>query len=186
MYGQTEASPRISYVPSDQAISKLGSVGIPISCGEAFIAETQEKTGKGELLYKGDNVCLGYAYSKKDLCIGDELKGYLYTGDQVEIDDDGFIRIIGRRKRFIKVQGLSVNLDYVESILQHQGSDCVVVGKENKIFIIYTQNNKDVIEDCIAANFQFHRFNIKLVKEIKIPLNSSGKTDYAALSEKYL
>ncbi|WP_435230937.1 AMP-binding protein [Pseudopelagicola sp. nBUS_20] len=186
MYGQTEASPRISYVPPDQAMLKLGSVGIPISCGEAFLAETFQKTGKGELVYKGDNVCLGYSYSKEDLCFGDELNGVLYTGDQVEIDQDGFIWIVGRRKRFIKVQGLSVNLDHVETVLRQQEPDCVVIGKENKIIVVHTHRNTTALEDCIDANFQFHRSNIKLIHELEIPLNDSGKIHYVALTKKYL
>lgn len=186
MYGQTEASPRISFVPTHKAKSNLGSVGIPISCGEAYIAETRKKIGKGELLYKGDNVCLGYAYSLKDLCLGDELKGLLHTGDQVEISEDGYIRIVGRRKRFIKVQGLSVNLDYVETVLRKQDPSCAVIGKENRVLVVHTKNNISNLEECISAHFQFHRSNVKLVHESEIPLTSSGKIHYAALAEKYL
>ena len=186
MYGQTEASPRISFVPPQDALSKVGSVGVPISCGEAFIAETKQKTGSGELLYKGDNVCLGYAYSKEDLCLGDEFNGVLYTGDQVEIDGDNFIRIIGRRKRFIKVQGLSVNLDYVESVIRQKEPNCAVIGKENKIIVVHTSQNTAVLEKCISEHFQFHRSSVKLIHDLNIPVNSSGKIQYVALTEKYL
>ena len=75
---------------------------------------------------------------RKDLCLGDEFAKLLYTGDQVEIDSDNFIRIIGRRKRFIKVQGLSVNLDYIGIIIRQKEPNCAVIGKENKILLVHT------------------------------------------------
>jgi long-chain acyl-CoA synthetase len=73
MDGQTEASPRISYVPPDRAIEKLGSVGVPIPCGKGVIAETGLPTGEGELLYLGPNVSMGYALGGADLAKGDEF-----------------------------------------------------------------------------------------------------------------
>ncbi|MFX8605087.1 AMP-binding protein, partial [Acinetobacter baumannii] len=71
MYGQTEASPRISYVPPEAGIEKLGSVGVPIACGRARI----DGEGEGELVYSGDNVSMGYAYGRADLARGDDFKG---------------------------------------------------------------------------------------------------------------
>ena len=117
MYGQTEASPRISYLSPEYADTKVGTVGVPISCGQVCINETGEKSGTGELCYIGPNVALGYANNYTDLKLGDVFKGTLLTGDIVDIDSDGFIKIVGRNKRFIKITDISVNLDKIEKDL---------------------------------------------------------------------
>lgn len=186
MYGQTEASPRISYLPPEFAVEKEGSVGIPISCGEALIAESGATRGEGELLYRGPNVALGYAYCRDDVSLGDEFQGSLLTGDDVRIDDEGFIFITGRRKRFVKLQGISVNLDHIESMLKGAGLNCIVVGRENLIFTCYADCEAQDILDLVNANFSFHPTNLRLQKLDAIPLNSNGKPDYASIGDQFL
>lgn len=186
MYGQTEASPRISYLAPDIAREKHGSVGRPISCGQAHISETGDAVGQGELVYSGPNVCLGYAYNREDLALGDEFNGVLHTGDQVRIDEDGYIFIIGRRKRFIKLQGISVNLDHVESVLKDQNFNCMVIGTENKIRICYNGTDASELSALVGQNFSFHPSTIKYIEVGKFPLNSSGKPDYTLLTSEYL
>ncbi|MEJ2682669.1 MAG: AMP-binding protein [Gammaproteobacteria bacterium] len=186
MYGQTEASPRIAYLAPEFALRKLGSVGVPITCGQALIAETLEPQGEGELFYKGSNVCLGYAHSFENLSCGDEFRGALKTGDQVRIDEDGFITIVGRRKRFVKVKGVSVNLDHLESMLKSKNIHCSVVGKEDKVVICYKETTEHALQSIMKANFNFHPSTVKYIELQLIPLNSSGKTDYQRLSEAYL
>ncbi len=186
MYGQTEASPRIAYLPPEYAEAKEGSVGIPLACGRAEIAETGATEGEGELVYSGPNVALGYALSRADLALGDTFQGRLYTGDQVRIDADGFIFIIGRRKRFIKLQGMSVNLDHVESLLKAQEIDCLVIGRENRMTVCYTGPQAAHLAEVLDRNFAFHPSTLKLQPVEAMPLNASGKPDYARLSDAYL
>jgi long-chain acyl-CoA synthetase len=186
MYGQTEASPRISYLPPEYAAEKDGSVGIPISHGEAIIAETGAKQGEGELLYRGPNVALGYAFSRNDLVLGDVFNGALLTGDHVRIDDDGFIFIIGRRKRFIKLHGISVSLDHIESVLKGAELNCVAVGRENLIIICYSDCEAQDVSAQVVENFAFHPSSLRLQKLDAMPMNSNGKPDYAVLSAQYL
>ncbi len=186
MYGQTEASPRISYLPPERAAEKEGSVGVPISCGEALIAETKAASGEGELLYRGTNVALGYAYSREDIARGDEFGGSLLTGDQVRIDDEGFIFIVGRRKRFVKLQGVSVNLDHVENLLKEANLDCIVVGRENLIIVCHLENMAEEITAVVAENFAFHPTTFRLQEVDTLTMNSNGKPDYAALSAQFL
>lgn len=185
MYGQTEASPRISYLAPEHAQEKAGTAGIPISCGEAFIAETGESFGVGELCYRGPNVALGYAQSFRDLELGDEFKGVLKTGDIVEIDGDGFIKIIGRNKRFIKIAGVSANLDKVEKDLSEIYSEVAVVGKDDKLIVLSENENLDSIKNFFNHKYNFNKNNIKIKHIEKIPLNASGKTDYKLLTEQY-
>lgn len=186
MYGQTEASPRISYLPPERAAEKEGSVGVPISCGQALIAESGKPSGEGELLYHGDNVALGYARLREDIALGDQFGGKLLTGDHVRIDDEGFIFIVGRRKRFVKLQGISVNLDHFESVLKGAGVDCIVVGRENLITVCHTGSDPAAISAILADNFNFHPTNIRLHQLDSLPLNASGKPDYGALSAEFL
>lgn len=186
MYGQTEAAPRISYVPPEKALEKLGSVGIPISCGKAMIAETGEATGNGELLYTGPNVCLGYAFTAEDLAKGDEFGGRLVTGDQASIDEDGYITIVGRKKRFIKLQGISVNLDHVEAVLKGEGFDCMVIGKDDRLVVCTLEEQTGKLSETFKANFSFHPTTVKVKGLEALPFNASGKPDYPLLTESHL
>ena len=186
MYGQTEAGPRISFIPPEYAMEKNGSVGIPISCGQVHIASTGSQDTEGELVYSGPNVCLGYAWSDADLADGDVFKGVLKTGDQATLDADGFITIIGRRKRFVKLQGISVNLDYFESVLKVKGIDCIVVGKENQISICHVGDHRDTLSDIIRKNFSFHASSIKYTQIDSVPLTATGKPDYMLITNQYL
>lgn len=188
MYGQTEASPRISYVPFEQATNKLGSVGKPISCGSVRINPIDISVPtRGELIYTGKNVCLGYASSFQDLSKDDEFMGEIKTGDIVEIDDDGYISIIGRSKRFIKLKGVSVNLDHVEDIIKSNEIDAAVVGKDDNLVIVVNDfsKNHQYLTKVLKQNFNFHHSLVSF-KEDNIEYLSSGKPDYVSLSSKYL
>ena len=107
MYGQTEATARISYLPW-QKMNKRGSVGIAVPETIVTIDEY------GEIIVKGNHVCLGYAENYKDLCMGDEWHGVLHTGDIGKYDKDGYLYITGRNNRYIKMFGKRINLDEVE------------------------------------------------------------------------
>ena len=110
MYGQTEATARMAYLPPSRAIEKCGSMGIAIPGGEFLLVDASgniinEPNVVGELVYKGDNVTLGYAVCGEDLIKGDENNGKLVTGDMAKFDEDGFFYIVGRKKRFLKMFG---------------------------------------------------------------------------------
>ena len=123
MYGQTEATARMSYLPWEVASEKYASIGVAIPGG---VFELQDENLKvitccdvdGELVYRGANVSMGYAETQSDLTKGDENNGILYTGDIARRDADGYYYITGRMKRFVKVFGNRVNLDAIEQILK--------------------------------------------------------------------
>ena len=183
MYGQTEASPRITYTPPERAMEKLGSVGIAIPGGAVSIRETGMTIGEGELVYKGPNVCMGYAHSHEDLSRGDEFKGTLHTGDIASIDEDGFVTIVGRKKRMVKVHGISVSLDAIEQRLKSEGFECGVIGKDNLIIICYLDVDEDLVAAKMKEHFKFAKPTIKYRRVDDIPLTSSGKPDYVSLSK---
>jgi acyl-CoA synthetase (AMP-forming)/AMP-acid ligase II len=186
MYGQTEAAPRISYVPPDRAMEKLGSVGIPIPGGRVAIVEGVTGSGEGELVYEGPNVALGYAQTRADLADGDRFGGRLHTGDQARIDADGFITIVGRKTRFIKLHGISVNLDHAESVLRNAGADCMLVGKENCLVVCTTGTDLESVRAALDANFDFHPSVVRIVRCETLPRTTSDKPDYAELSQRFV
>ncbi len=187
MYGQTEATARMSYLPFEYAQSKLGSMGIAIP-GGAFSLINEEKeiiienNVVGELVYEGRNVSLGYATCGSDLAKEDENRGKLITGDMARRDDDGFYYIVGRKKRFVKIFGNRVNLDETERLLKNQVPDCACLGNDSQVTIFITDKTQvDKVRSFISSKTGIHHsaFSIKYIDAI--PKNSSGKTIYANL-----
>lgn len=182
MYGQTEATARISYVPPNRLVEKIDSIGIPIPGGKLEIdADTSE------LIYTGQNVMLGYAESGKDLSKGDELKGILKTGDLAKCDEDGFYFIVGRKKRFIKLFGLRINLDDVEMFIESTLNVKVYsVGNDEKMTIVGKGIiDADKVKNLIAKTYKIPVKAVQIVSmEEEIPRFSSGKVNYNHLWEK--
>lgn len=185
MYGQTEASPRISYLAPEYAELKPGSAGKAISCGQVYLTNINQETKVGELIYRGKNVALGYADNAADLNNDDEFLGLLHTGDLAKLDDEGYIWIIGRKKRFIKLNGVSVNLDSLEKDLACKETNIAVVGRDDLLVLVSTDENVNELRLTIASNYGFNKRSIKAIKVDFIPLNSSGKTDYKSLTESF-
>jgi len=186
MYGQTEAAPRIAYVPPERALEKLGSVGIPIPGGHAEILDAAPGTGEGELIYEGANVSMGYAVGFVDLAEGDHFGRRLHTGDQARIDADGFITIVGRRKRFIKLHGISVNLDHAQSVLMNAGVSCMLIGRENCLVVCATGVDVEAVQTLMRENFDFHPSAVRIEICGELPFNASNKPDYVALTQRFL
>jgi len=191
MYGQTEATARISYLPFEMLKEKIGSVGIPIPNGKIKImndeAEILIPKTVGELVYYGSNVMLGYAESRNCLKKGDELDGVLHTNDVGFKDKDGYIYITGRKKRFIKIYGLRINLDEVEKMVENNFQcPAVCMGNDDSL-IILLQIEQDGIEKIVARKLiQMYKlppsvFKIKRVKRILTTLQ--GKKDYQKMGE---
>ncbi len=103
MYGQTEATARMAYVPPDRLEEKPGSIGVAIPGGELWLEPVDGEPAVRQLYYRGPNVMMGYASGPADLARSAELGGILATGDLGECDHDGFYRITGRLARFAKL-----------------------------------------------------------------------------------
>jgi len=129
-YGQSECTARMAYLPAELALTKTCSIGRAEPGGQLSIIdsdgnETLEGEATGEMVYRGENVTLGYAYSAEDLVKGDENHGVMHTGDLARRDADGCYFIVGRLKRFLKIFGLRIGLDEVEQmILSDFDTDC--------------------------------------------------------------
>ena len=91
------------------------------------------------MIYRGENVTLGYAISKADLLKGDENHGLMHTGDLARRDVDGCYYIVGRLKRFLKIFGLRIGLDEVEAMIRSEfKTDCYCKGNDEKLIILVT------------------------------------------------
>ncbi|MBI4947392.1 MAG: AMP-binding protein [Bacteroidetes bacterium] len=184
MYGATEATARMSYMPADHLKQKLGSIGMAIKNGK-FIIDTET----GELIYSGPNVFGGYAVAPDDLVVFEKI-GQLHTGDIAQMDSDGFYYITGRLKRFVKLFGQRVNLDEVETRLKTAfgGKTFVCVGINDK-YIAVTVNEKAVskeeVETYIHQNLDIHPNFIMFHYLEKIPLTQNGKVDYTVIIAMY-
>lgn len=187
MYGQTEATARMAYLPWEHAESHAASIGIAIPGGEFWLADPEgapilEPETTGELVYRGPNVTLGYAENRFDLCKPDENHGELRTGDMAKRDAKGFYYIMGRKKRFLKLFGSRVNLDEVEGLLNRAGIPCACAGVDDRLDVYITDGSllgqaERFIKEHTAINpngFQLH-----VIEEI--PRNDSGKVLYSAL-----
>ena len=189
MYGQTEASPRMSYLPPSMLESKLGSIGIPIPGGKFSLIDYNEDVIEdlnleGELIYRGKNVCMGYARDCYDLGKGDLNNGILKTGDIAKIDSDGYYYITGRKKRFLKIFGNRISLDQVEQEINNAGFNCACVGTDKKMKI-FTTNESFIqgIQNYINEFFDINKSGYSIIYIDKIPRNDSGKILYSEIEK---
>ena len=193
MYGASEATARMGYLPADMAVDKEGSMGIAIPGGR-FELRTQdneiisEPNQIGELVYYGDNVTLGYAQCVEDLSLGDERNGVLHTGDMAKCDADGYYYIVGRLKRFIKVVGKRINLDEAEQLLKNQfpNAEIVCTGNDEKLMVFTTDETigKDAVK-YISEKLSINRISVSYMTISDIPKNGAGKVRYKELDKYY-
>lgn len=192
MYGQTEATARISYVPPEMLSKKMGSIGIPIPEGDLFLELpdgqlTKQPGIEGQLVYDGPNVMFGYAEHIRDLAVGDVCGGRLKTGDIGYCDEDGYFYITGREKRFIKVFGYRISLDAVDSYLQSKNYDSATTGSDDKLEVFITKVKDESlvnVKEELAQKFKLNMNVISVTRIDEIPRTSSGKIDFPTLNSK--
>tara|TARA_R100001015_G_C4624396_1_gene182533 strand:- start:11 stop:1429 length:1419 start_codon:yes stop_codon:yes gene_type:complete len=189
MYGQTEATARMSYLAWEKAEEKAGSIGTAIPGGNLWLADDQGHPVQapeipGELVYEGPNVSLGYAESWKDLSRGDDNQGQLFTGDIASRDVDGYFTIVGRKKRFLKIVGHRINLDETEQILKKAGHDCACGGVDNMLSVfIPAGTDPAAVKSLLIEQISLNPNSFRIVEIDQIPRLDSGKTDYQALQK---
>lgn len=196
MYGQTEATARLSYLPPELLNSKIGSVGrgipgvelrvigedgLPVSSGEV-----------GEIYASGDNISPGYL-NDPEASAGKFVDGVLHTGDLATIDEEGFIYIVDRKSDFIKVMGRRVSSQEVEAVILERpeivaaaaiGEPDDVQGEAIKVFVTIKQGiritSTELLNYCKAKMVRY-----MIPKEViivdQLPLNAHGKVVKAEL-----
>jgi acyl-CoA synthetase (AMP-forming)/AMP-acid ligase II len=138
MYGQTEATARLSYVPPAFTLRKLGSIGIAIPGVELRVSRadgSEAAVGEvGDLMARGENVTPGYV-DDPEATAGILRDGWLWTGDLASRDEDGFLFHEGRAKEILKVGGHRVSPTEIESVIAtHPGvAEVAVVGRPDPL-----------------------------------------------------
>lgn len=178
MYGQTEATARIAYLPPQRLRDKPASIGVAIPGGKLSLDEDT-----GELLYSGPNVMLGYAETRSDLGKGDELRGELRTGDLARRDEEGFYYITGRLKRFLKIFGKRFSLDEMEEVLGRHGCGTLAcLGTDDHLVVaIERWDAEPQVIAVLEQLFQIHSSAFRIIKVNVIPRFANSKIDYPSL-----
>lgn len=186
MYGQTEATARMSYLPFERVLEKSTSIGVAIPGGQFKLCDEcdnliEDVYVDGELCYVGPNVYMGYATSMSDLTLGDTIGNLLKTGDIAHVDKDGYYYITGRKSRFVKIFGNRIGLDSVEQILKKRLSECACTGNDNKIDVYLIELPDFDVVSFLSEKLHLHpsAFSLHIIEEI--PKSESGKILYAKL-----
>lgn len=140
MYGQTEAGPRIAMLPPEHARTASDAIGLPLpGVTIGLLGEDGAPVADGtpgEMIVESPGVMMGYAQGPDDLALGDLLGHRLATGDLALRGEDGFLRIVGRASRIIKVYGLRVNADEVEQRLAALGHTAICFGTDDSLRVL--------------------------------------------------
>ncbi len=186
-YGQTEASPRILCLPSDDPQYMSSATGYPVGNMRVRLSE------EGELLVAGDQLMIGY--------IGDDkspiLDGWLHTGDIAEISDDGLVTISGRLDSVVKIAGEKVALVEVETVLNAMsGVQSAVVdaidderyGKKIIALLVFSDSSFSRVNiiQSLSAQLAPHKIPTEFYSAENIPVNANGKCDRKQLSSYFV
>jgi len=191
MYGQTEATARLSYLPPGMLSEKSGSLGKGIPGVEIKVVDPKGETvlpgETGEIIARGKNVMSGYFDDPEETAKA-LRNGWLHTGDLATIDEDGYIYLTAREKEIIKVGGKRVSPKEIEAVIAMLPGviDCSVVAVEDELLgegikatIVVSEDNTNLSEEEIR-NFcatKLSKYKIPTVIEIKknISLSATGK-----------
>ncbi|MDO7867800.1 AMP-binding protein [Nocardioides jiangxiensis] len=187
MYGATEATARMAFLPPHLAADAAGTIGIPIPGGSLAIEPRPDLTGDpdvGELVYRGDNVMLGYATSTAELALGRTVHE-LRTGDLGRQRDDGLFEVVGRCARIAKVFGLRVDLDRVERALAANGVVAAVADGGDDLVVAVAAGAARVDVPAVLRAVReatgLPPAGVRLLTPVDLPRLASGKVDYRAL-----
>ncbi len=187
MYGQTEATARMAYVPPALLPAHADCIGIAIPGGHMRIEAPDGRaiTAPGEtgaLVYSGPNVMMGYADAPADLARprgGTDLA----TGDMASFTADGLIRLEGRARRFSKIAGLRIGHEAIEWALRNKGFDAAVTGTDTAITLHIAGNAPAGATALAAEAAGLPERYVRLSPRETLPRLASGKIDYRALAE---
>ena len=195
MYGQTEATARMAYLPADLATTSPAAIGVPVPGGSFSLeplpelplewSREERPAGEvGELVYEGANVMLGYAESPADLARGRDV-AVLRTGDVARRTPDGLYEIIGRRTRYAKVFGLRIDLDQVEQVYAGLGHTVCCADGGDRLVVAAAASARPVDPDLLRSAAKEHAGlppkAVQVLAPTELPRLPSGKPDYRAL-----
>lgn len=190
-YGVTETAPVLSV--NTALHYRAGSVGRLMPGLEIRLEAVSGINSGKQLLVKGPNVMLGYMKHEQPGMLQPLPDGWYDTGDIVNIDADGFVTILGRTKRFAKVAGEMISLAAVENVIASlwPGLNHAIVSipdpRKGEQLVLVTEY-PDAELKSLTETFRMHGLSplslpARLIKQNKIPLLGSGKTDYVSVKK---
>jgi acyl-CoA synthetase (AMP-forming)/AMP-acid ligase II len=199
MYGATELSPRLTWLPPERWEEKKGSIGVSIPNVEAFIADENgyrlPPGAEGEIVARGSNVMAGY-WNDPEGTSRVLRNGLYYTGDIGRMDEEGFLYVVGRSKDILKIGGNRVSTNEIEeALLQVEGileaavigiSD-PVLGEAAKAFVVSKYSGKmDILslKKSLAGILPFYKIPQHFEFCESLPKNEAGKVMKKVLEEK--
>lgn len=192
MYGQTEATARLSYLPPELLPEKLGSMGKGIPGVELDIVKENGQPAAegevGEIVARGDNIMLGYL-NDDELTAKTLQDGWLHTGDLAQKDEDGFFFITARTKEIIKVGGNRVSPKEIESVILSlpEVVDCTISGEFDDMLgellkaeiTLVPKTDKDLAKERIQRKCATELISYKVPQKIefldKVSIAATGK-----------
>ena len=185
MYGQTEATARIAYLPPELVFTHPQAIGRAIPGGKLTLinesGELIEGVGvEGELVYSGPNVMLGYAEDPEDLARGRTIDR-LQTGDLAVRLKEEIYEITGRKSRFCKLQGRRFSFDDVEAMYANKGITAYVTGDDAGIIVLLPPGSDCASEhDWLSERLDVVANDLHIFAD-EAPRLPSGKVDYQAI-----
>ena len=192
MYGQTEATARLSYLAPELVKTKDTSIGKAIPGVELKVVNdkgSEVAVGEeGELLAKGDNIMLGYYKDEKGTNISLQ-NGWLHTGDMAKVDEEGFHYLVARKKEIIKVGGKRVSPKEIEEVILSipEIVDCTITGVEDELLGEAIQAtvvlNKKIDEGLMrekilrtcSQNLSQYKIPQRILFDTSLKMSSTGK-----------
>ena len=191
-YGVTETSPVLSVNTPMQ--NKLGSVGRFISNIEYYLEPIEGIETGGRLFVRGPNIMLGYLQPDGAIQApaSDRGAGWYDTGDIARVDEDGYLYILGRAKRFAKIGGEMVSLGAVEELAANtwpgfsQAAVSLADEKKGEKIILFSTNQAATRKQLQTYAHEHKYGELYLPKKVlsikEIPVLGTGKTDYPTLT----
>ncbi len=198
MYGQTEATARLSYLPPALLDTKLGSIGKGIPNVELRVIGPNgipvQPGEQGEITARGKNIMLGYL-NDSTTTLATLQNGWLHTGDLATVDEDGYIFLQARSKEIIKVGGKRISPKEIEEVLVSipEVIDCTVFGIHDELLgeavkanVVIDKSQAGAITVDFIRNYCGQRlaaFKVPQVIDIqdRVSISSTGKKVKAAI-----
>lgn len=199
MYGQTEATARLSILPPDKLREKMGSIGKGIPGVEFLVINDEQipvNPGEvGEIVVKGKNIMMGYF--DDPVSTAEVLKnGWLHTGDLATVDEEGFVFITARKKEIIKIGGIRISPREIEEVIVKMKGvvDCTaegvydeLLGEAIKVNVVVNEYGKKITADDLKRYCGTKLASYKIPTYVSfhesMELSSSGKKVKQVYSE---
>ena len=190
MYGQTEATARIAYLPPALTAAHPAAIGVAVPGGalhlEPVAGAVGHADGVGELVYTGPNVMMGYAHGAGRPGAWSELTE-LRTGDLARQNDAGLFEVVGRRSRFAKLFGQRIDLDRVENLLtldDHEVACAESADATRLVVALAGEADRSAIEEVAARRRRdgLPKHAVAVVPVAAVPRLPNGKVDQAAVA----